>query len=58
MDKLTESKCLELVENYRVLSEGNKWEFTEMVLACAEGYLDYSSGQVLNADGGFELRRL
>lgn len=39
MDKLTESKCLELVENYRVLSEGNKWEFTEMVLACAGLYL-------------------
>ena len=30
----------------------------EMVLACAEGLLDYSAGQVLDADGGFSLRRL
>ena len=28
------------------------------MIACAEGYLDYSAGQVLNADGGFALRRL
>ena len=37
---------------------GRPEDVAKMVLACAEGYLDYSSGQVLNADGGFELRRL
>ena len=25
---------------------------------CCSGLLDYSAGQVLNADGGFALRRL
>lgn len=39
MDSQTESKCLELVENYRVLAADNKLEFTEMVLACAGIYL-------------------
>ena len=29
-----------------------------LVLACCSGLLDYSAGQVLNADGGFTLRRL
>ena len=39
MDRQIESKCLELVENYRVLSAGNKLEFQEMILACAGIYL-------------------
>ena len=39
MERQTENKCLELVENYRVLSESNKLEFNEMVLACAGLYL-------------------
>lgn len=39
MNREIESKCLDLVENYRVLEAGNKWEFTEMNLACAEIYL-------------------
>ena len=39
MDRQIESKCLGLVENYRVLAEGNKLEFTEMNLACAGIYL-------------------
>ena len=33
-------------------------DVAKMVLACAEGLLDYSAGQVLDADGGFRLRRL
>ncbi|MBQ9264012.1 MAG: 3-ketoacyl-ACP reductase [Clostridia bacterium] len=33
-------------------------DVAKMVLACAGGLLDYSAGQVLDADGGFQLRRL
>ncbi len=33
-------------------------DVAKMVLACASGLLDYSAGQVLDADGGFSLRRL
>ena len=39
MDRQIESKCLGLVENYRILAAGNKLEFTEMNLACAGIYL-------------------
>ena len=35
MNREIESKCLDLVENYRILASGNKMEFTEMNLACA-----------------------
>ena len=37
---------------------GTPEDVANMVLACAEGLLDYSAGQVLDADGGFRLRRL
>ncbi len=37
---------------------GSPMDVAGMVLACAEGLLDYSAGQVLNADGGFSLQRL
>ena len=37
---------------------GQPEDVAKMVLACASGLLDYSAGQVLNADGGFSLRRL
>lgn len=37
---------------------GKPEDVAKMVLACAEGLLDYSAGQVLDADGGFQLRRL
>lgn len=37
---------------------GEPVDVAKMVLACASGLLDYSAGQVLNADGGFALRRL
>ena len=37
---------------------GRPQDVADMVLACCSGLLDYSAGQVLNADGGFALRRL
>ena len=37
---------------------GQPEDVARMVLACASGLLDYSAGQVLDADGGFGLRRL
>ena len=37
---------------------GEAGDVAGMVLACASGWLDYSAGQVLDADGGFQLRRL
>ena len=39
MDRQIENKCLELVDNYRILAAGNKMEFSEMILACAGIYL-------------------
>ena len=50
MDSQTESKSLELVENYRVLAADNKLEFTEMVLACAGIYL--AAGAAPDPDRG------
>ena len=38
MERQIESKCLDLVEAYRILSSGNKMEFSEMILACAGIY--------------------
>ena len=37
---------------------GQPEDVAKMVLACASGLLDYAAGQVLDADGGFALRRL
>ncbi|MDO4837464.1 MAG: 3-ketoacyl-ACP reductase [Clostridia bacterium] len=37
---------------------GKPEDVAKMVLACCSGLLDYSAGQVLDADGGFALRRL
>lgn len=37
---------------------GEPQDVAKMVLACCSGLLDYAAGQVLNADGGFALRRL
>lgn len=37
---------------------GKPKDVARMVLACCSGLLDYSAGQVLDADGGFALRRL
>lgn len=56
MDKQIESKCLKLVENYRILSEGNKLEFKEMLLACAGIYL--AAGQEPDMDRIRECKKL
>lgn len=37
---------------------GKPRDVAQMVVACCSGLLDYSAGQVLDADGGFALRRL
>ena len=37
---------------------GEPKDVADMVEACCSGMLDYAAGQVLNADGGFSLRRL
>ena len=37
---------------------GKPEDVAHMVEACCSGLLDYAAGQVLNADGGFSLRRL
>lgn len=37
---------------------GQPEDVAKMVLCCCSGQLDYACGQVLNADGGFALRRL
>lgn len=37
---------------------GKPEDVARMALACCSGLMDYSAGQVLNADGGFALRRL
>ena len=37
---------------------GKPEDVADMVEACCSGLLDYAAGQVLNADGGFSLRRL
>ncbi len=39
MDRQTESNCLNLIENYRILAAGSKMEFSEMILACAGIFL-------------------
>jgi len=36
---------------------GTPGDVAECVLAIADGHLDFTTGQVLNADGGFHLRR-
>jgi 3-oxoacyl-[acyl-carrier protein] reductase len=54
-------------EKYDTLINGGllplkRWGLPEdigkAVLAVAKGYLDYSTGEVINVDGGFHLRRL
>ncbi len=37
---------------------GQPQDVANCVLACCSGLLDFSTGQILNADGGFHLRRL
>ena len=56
MDRQMENKCLKLVENYRILAAGNKMEFTEMLLACAEIYL--AAGREPDMDRVKECKKL
>ncbi len=37
---------------------GQPEDVADCVFACASGLLDFSTGQVINADGGFHIRRL
>ena len=37
---------------------GEGEDVANCVLACASGLLDFGTGTILNADGGFHLRRL
>jgi NAD(P)-dependent dehydrogenase (short-subunit alcohol dehydrogenase family) len=37
---------------------GQPDDVAQAVIALAEGYLPYSTGEVINVDGGFHLRRL
>ncbi|MBR7041555.1 MAG: 3-ketoacyl-ACP reductase [Clostridia bacterium] len=37
---------------------GQPKDVADMVAACCSGLLDFTTGQVLNADGGFHIRRL
>ena len=56
MNREIESKCLDLVENYRILASGNKMEFTEMNLACAGIYL--ASGRAPDMERIKECKKL
>ena len=56
MDQQLERKCLNLAENYRILSAGNKLEFTEMILACAGIYL--AAGREPDMDRIQECKKL
>ena len=60
MTKVVHEKYQRLIEGglLPVKRFGEPQDVAKMVLACAEGLLDYSAGQVLNADGGFALQRL
>lgn len=60
MTRVVHDKYVSLIQNglLPVPRFGQPEDVARMVLACADGYLDYSAGQVLNADGGFALRRL
>ncbi len=60
MTKVVHEKYQRLIEGglLPVKRFGTPQDVAKMVLACAEGLLDYSAGQVLNADGGFSLQRL
>ena len=60
MTKVVHEKYQRLIEGglLPVPRFGKPEDVAKMVLACASGLLDYSAGQVLNADGGFSLQRL
>jgi NAD(P)-dependent dehydrogenase (short-subunit alcohol dehydrogenase family) len=56
VEKVYEEKIAGGLLPQRRMGEGS--DIAGTVRAIAEGYLDYSTGQVLNVDGGFHLRSL
>lgn len=60
MTKVVHEKYQKMIEGdlLPVPRFGKPEDVAKMVLACCSGLLDYSAGQVLDADGGFALRRL
>ena len=60
MTKTVHEKYARLIEGglLPIPRFGKPEDVAKMVLACCSGLLDYSAGQVLDADGGFSLRRL
>jgi NAD(P)-dependent dehydrogenase (short-subunit alcohol dehydrogenase family) len=56
VEKVYEEKIAGGLLPQRRMGEGS--DIAGAVRAIAEGYLDYSTGQVLNVDGGFHLRSL
>ena len=60
MTRVVHEKYEKMIENglLPIKRFGQPEDVAKMVLACASGLLDYACGQVLDADGGFALRRL
>ena len=60
MTKVVHKKYQKLIDEglLPIRRFGEPQDVAKMVLACCSGLLDYSAGQVLDADGGFSLRRL
>ena len=60
MTEKVHSKYQKLIEDglLPVPRFGKPDDVAKMVEACCSGLLDYAAGQILNADGGFSLRRL
>lgn len=60
MTKIVHEKYERLIEGglLPLKKFGQPEDVAKMVIACASGLLDYTTGQVLNADGGFHIRRL
>ena len=60
MTKVVHKKYQKLIDEglLPIRRFGEPQDVAKMVLACCSGLLDYSAGQILDADGGFSLRRL
>lgn len=60
MTRVVEEKHKNLIEDglTPIKRFGMPQDVANCVLACAGGLLDFATGQVLNADGGYHIRRL
>lgn len=56
VEKIYEEKIANGLLPQRRMGEGS--DVAQVVRAIADGFLDYSTGQVINADGGFHIRSL